>query len=137
MGKKPVQPELLQYVFDASSLINIERNRKMSLMRNARGAVLIPEKVAGEVNQPGTPLSRFILAYPEVVTPFLSAHEEHEYLRVRRQPGIHDGEASAIAVALSRKKSLVIDEKETRATGKAREHGIEALTSQEFVKRHG
>ena len=137
MGKKAVQPELIQYVFDASSLINIERSRSMGVLRSVKGAILIPEEVAGEVNVPGSPLRRFIVAYPDVVTPFVSVGERHEYLGFCSQLRvIHKGEASAMAIALSRNKILVIDEKETRATGKAREHGINVLSSQEFVRRH-
>ena len=138
MGKKPLQRELFQYVFDASSLINIERTRRMRVLRSVKGAILIPERVGREVNVPGSALRRFILAYPDVVTPFVSVGERHEYLRFCSQLRvIHEGEASAMAIALSRKKCLVIDEGETKATGKAREHGIEVLSSQEFVKQHG
>jgi predicted nucleic acid-binding protein len=137
MGKKPLQLEFFQYVFDASSLINIERSRRMRVLRSVKGAILIPERVGREVNVLGSALRRFIRACPGVVTPFASLEEEHEYLRFCRQRVIDEGEASAMAIALSRKKTLVIDERETKATGKAREHGIEVLSSQEFVKQHG
>ena len=136
MARKPFHAELIRFVFDASALINIERSGQMDRLRSIKGAVLISEKVAGEVNQRGKPLARFIRSYPEVVTGFVSAREESDYLRFRKQLEIHGGEASAMAIALNRDKCLVIDEKETKATGKAREHGIATMSSQEFIKRH-
>ena len=133
-----IQKELFQYVFDSSALINIKRNKRMEFLRKHKGGILIPEKVAQEINHPmvslDDPLRKFISKYPHVVTPFQN-NEEDEYLRIRSQPGIHDGEASAMAVALKRKHPLVIDEKDTKATGKAKNHGINTLNWQEFLKR--
>lgn len=136
MAKRPFQPELFQYVFDASSLINIERSRKMVQLRSLKGAVLIPKKVAEEVSQPNSPLARFVSSYPGVVTPFMTAQEEDDYLRFCSQRVIDQGEASAMAIALNRNKQLVIDERETKATGKAKEHGIKTLSSQDFINQH-
>jgi predicted nucleic acid-binding protein len=133
-----IQKELFQYVFDTSALINIKRNRKMKFLQKRKGGILIPEKVAEEINHPmvhiDDPLRKFISKYPEVVTSFEN-NEEDGYLRIRSQPGIHDGEASAMAIALKRNHPLVIDEKDTKATGKARNHGINTLNWQEFLER--
>ena len=133
-----IQKELFQYVFDSSALINIKRNSKMRFLQRRKGAILIPEKVAQEINHPmvrlDDPLRKFISKYPQVVTQFQN-NEGDEYLRIRSQPGIHDGEASAMAVAVKRKHPLVIDEKDTKATGKAKNHGINTLNWQEFLKR--
>jgi len=125
-----LQRELFQFVFDASSLINIERNRKIGKLRRAKGAVLIPEKVAKEVNMPNSPLHRFINRYPQVVTPF-QANEEEVYLKVRSQIGIDDGEAAAIAVALKRSLPLVIDD--MKGKNKSENHGIKTLGWQDFI----
>lgn len=125
-----LQQELFQFVFDASSLINIERNRKIGKLRRAKGAVLIPEKVAKEVNMPNSPLHRFINRYPQVVTPF-QANEEELYLKVRSQIGIDDGEAAAIAVALKRNLPLVIDDMKGKT--KSENHGIKTLGWQDFI----
>jgi len=122
-----------QYVFDACSLINIERNKKMTWLRKRKGEVLIPDKVAFEVNQPNSPLHRFISRYPGIVTQFQN-NEEEEYLRIRRQAGIHVGEAAAIAIALKRNLPLVTDDK--RGKAKAEELGIKKiLTCDEFFKK--
>lgn len=127
-----LEPDLFQLVFDASSLINIERNRKITLIRKLKEQILIPEKVAQEVNLPNSPLHRFILRYPDVVTPF-QHNEEEEYLRIRSQVGIDDGEAAAIAIALTRDLPLVIDDKKGRA--KAGGHGIKTASWEDFINR--
>jgi predicted nucleic acid-binding protein len=124
------QKSLFQYLFDSSSLINIERSKKMTVLRKRRGEVLIPEKVAAEVNQPNTPLHRFISKFYQVVIQFQN-NEEQEYLRVRSQIGIDDGEAAAIAMAIKRQLPLVIDDKKGRE--KAENHGVRILSWQDFI----
>lgn len=125
------QKSLFQYIFDSSSLINIERNKGMTILRKRRGEVLIPEKVAVEVNQPNTPLHRFISKFNQVVTRFQN-NEEQEYLRVRSQIGIDDGEAAAIAMAIKRRLPLVIDDRKGKK--KAESHGVRTLAWQDFVQ---
>jgi len=132
------QKELFQYVFDTSALINLKRNKKMRFLQKRKGGILIPEKVAQEINHPMVPvhdpLRKFILRHPQVITQFLN-NEADEYLRIRSQPGIHGGKASAMAIALKRNLPLVIDEKDTKATGKARNHGINTINWQQFLGR--
>lgn len=131
MGR--VSLSLIRYVFDSSALINIERDRKsFNRLRRRIGEVVLPEKVAKEVMTPGSPLERLLRQNPDVVIAFTSKEEE-PYLRVRSQPGIHDAEAAAIALALSQKLPLVIDESERKARGKAKNHGIRCLSSQDFI----
>ena len=125
------EKSLFQYLFDSSSLINIERNKKMTILRKRRGEVLIPEKVATEINQPNTPLHRFISKFYQVVTQFQN-NEEEEYLRVRSQVGIDDGEAAAIAMAVKRRLPLVIDDKKGKK--KAENHDVQTFAWQDFVK---
>jgi len=126
-----IQEELFQYVFDASSLINIERQKKMGELRKRKRGILIPEKVAVEVNMPNSPLHKFISKYPGVVTSFQKTEEE-EYLRVRSQIGIDDGEAAAIAISTNRRLPLVIDDKKGKT--KAENHGVKTLSWQDFLK---
>jgi len=139
MKKKDFARELWEYVVDSTSLINIERNKGIKALRDRKGAILISKKVEYEVAHdpkiPKTdPLRRFVLANPQIVTEFQN-NEEEEYLRILGQPGIDEGEASAIAIASRRKLPLVIDERETKATGKARNHGVTTLGWQEFVRK--
>jgi predicted nucleic acid-binding protein len=125
-----LQQGLFRYVFDASSLINIERNRKIGKLRKAKGAVLIPEKVAQEVNMPNSPLHRFITKYPHVITLF-QKNEEDEYLKIRSQIGIDDGEAAAITIALMRKLPIVIDD--LKGKRKSENHGVKTVSWQDYI----
>ena len=125
------EKSLFQYLFDSSSLINIERNKRMTILRKRRGEVLIPEKVAAEVNQPNTPLHRFISKFHQVVTQFQN-NEEEEYLRVRSQVGIDDGEAAAISMAIKRRLPLVIDDKKGKE--KAESHDVQTFAWRDFVE---
>ena len=82
---------LFQYVFDSSSPIDIERNKRMNCLRKRHAEVILPEKVAEEVKQPRrSPLKTFIDRYPNVVTEFTPAEEE-QYLRMVKQRGIDEG----------------------------------------------
>ena len=138
MKKKGFARGLWQYVIDSSSLINIEQNRGVRTLGQRREAILISEKVAYEVAWDPKilktdPLRQFVMANPQIVTQFQN-NEEEEYLMVLRQPGIDEGEASVIAIASKRHLPLVIDERDTKATGKAKNHGVDTLSWQNFLK---
>jgi predicted nucleic acid-binding protein len=137
MKKKSFTLEFWQCVMDSSSLINIEHKAGIKALEKRKGGILIPEQVAYEVAfdprvSRTDPLRKFVERYPELVTSF-QGEEEEEYLRIASQPGIGPGEASAMAIALKRKLPLVIDEKETKARGKAKNHGIRTLSGQDFI----
>lgn len=127
---KPLPGSLFQYVFDSSSLIEIERRRYIRHLRILRDFMILPEKVAKEVSQPGTPLKRFLDRYLGIVIR-LRPEEERRYLEIRRQPGIHDPDAEAIALALSCRHPLVIEDKKARS--KAENHGIKCLRWHELL----
>ena len=138
MKKKAFTPEFWQYLLDSSSLINIEQTAGVKLLEQRRGAILVSEWVAYEVAYDPKvtktdPLRQFVLRNPQVITQFQD-NEEDECLQILRQPGIDPGEASAMAIALKRKLPLVIDERDTKATGKAKNHGITTLSWQEFLR---
>jgi predicted nucleic acid-binding protein len=130
MKKKTFNPSFFQHVFDASSLINIEAKNKIGDLRKRIDEIVIPQKVAYEIDLPHTPLAGLIKRYPEVVAQFRD-DEETEYLRIRSQPGIHDGEASAITIALKRNLPLVIDDRKGKQ--KAENHGIKTLDWTAFL----
>ncbi len=139
MKRKAFTPEFWQYVIDSSSLINIEQKVGVSSLEQRKGAILISERVSYEVaHHPKVrktdPLRQFILKNPQVVTQF-DDDEETEYLKILQQQGMDSGEASAMAIALKRNLTLIIDERNTKATGKANNHGIKTLRWQEFLKR--
>jgi len=138
MKKKNFARGLWQYVIDSSSLINIEQNRGVRTLGQRRGAILISERVAYEVAWDPKilktdPLRQFVMANPQIVTQFQN-NEEEEYLRILLQPGIDPGEASVIAIASKRHLPLVIDERDTKATGKAKNHGVDTLRWQKFLE---
>ena len=138
MRKKGLARQLWQYVIDSSSLINIEQNRGVGDLKRRRAAILISERVEYEVARDpkilkADRLRQFVLDNPQIVTPFQN-DEEMEYLRILRQPGIDPGEASVIAIASKRQLPLVIDERDTKASGKARNHGIDTLRWQKFLE---
>lgn len=138
MKKKGFARGLWQYVIDSSSLINIEQNRGVRTLGQRREAILISEKVAYEVAWDPKilktdPLRQFVMANPQIVTQFQN-NEEEEYLRILLQPGIDEGEASVIAIASKRHLPLVIDERDTKATGKAKNHGVNTLRWQKFLE---
>jgi predicted nucleic acid-binding protein len=121
---------------DSSALINIQRKRGVEYLKRRKGAILLPKQVEYEVAldprvKKRYPLRQFVLKNPNIVTQFRD-DEDEEFLKILRQPEIDDGEAAAIAIALKRGLPLVIDERNTKATGKARNHGIKVLKSEEF-----
>jgi len=59
--------------------------------------------------------------------------EENEYLRIRSQPGIHDGEAAAIAISVIRGLPLIIDDKKGKE--KAKSHQIQTSSWEDFLRR--
>jgi predicted nucleic acid-binding protein len=121
---------LFPKVFDASSLIEIERAKRIKSLRSRRDEVIFPRPVANEIARWRSPLKKFIEKYPEVIRE-LSPTEQRRYLELRRDPNIDKGEAAAIAMAESRGYPLVIDDK--RAKRKAEELGIRCLGWREFV----
>jgi len=136
--KKAFAQGFWQYIVDSSSLINIEKNESVRALELRKGAILISERVAYEVaDDPKIlktdPLRKFVSGNPQVITQFQD-NEEEEYLRILRQQGIDPGEASVMAIALKRRLPLVIDERDTKATGKANNHGIKTLSWQKFLR---
>lgn len=138
MKKGKFAREFWQYVIDSCSLINIEHKSGVRALKQRRGALLISEKIAFEVAyhpavRKTDPLRQFVAENPQIVTPFQDS-EEDEYLRILLQPGIDEGEASVIAIASKRHLPLVIDERDTKATGKAKNHGVSTLSWQKFLE---
>ena len=124
------------YVFNASSLINLERNKSLRVLEQLAQSrrLVIPDRVAREVNAPRNPLESWLSRNRKTVTGLLP-EEGTLYLQYLRQthPKIHDGEAAALAVAAHRGCTVVIDDRS--ALQKAAEHNISHLTSGAFLQR--
>jgi len=86
--------------------------------------------VAREVNQPRTPLQKWLAENSDRIARFLP-EEGSLYLEFLRQPQIHDGEAAAIAIALNRRGALVTNDQ--AAGAKADAHGVSAMGTQQFL----
>lgn len=138
MKKKTFNREFWQYVVDSCSLINIEQKEGVKTLERRKGAILISDRIAYEVARDPRinktdPLRQFVLRNPQMITQFQD-NEGEEYLRILKQRGIDPGEASAMAITLKRKLPLIIDERDTKATGKAKNHGIKTLSWREFLR---
>lgn len=120
------------YVFDSSSLIQLERGGNLLVLTKLAERTIVPQRVAREVNQPRTPLERWLRENPRSVTPFLP-QEGSLYLALLRQPEIHDGEAAAIAIALHREATLVTDDVPARR--KAAGRAVPCVGTQEFLAK--
>lgn len=124
------------YVFNSSSLIKLERSKGLRVLYllEGEGRVIVPHRVAREVNKPRKPLETWLKRNPKSVKQFLP-EEGRLYLEFLRQtqPKIHDGEAAALAIALHRGCTLVADDGPTME--KARQHGVECIDTRELLGR--
>ena len=124
------------YVFDASSLINLERQNKLWHLSQHGDLVVIHPRIAREVTRnPRSDLAEWIAKHPSIITYTFLPQENELYFRLRQQkiPKIHDPEAIAIAIAWYRKGILVCDDNHARQ--KANRHGVSCLTANEFVEK--
>jgi predicted nucleic acid-binding protein len=122
-----VQGFLFHCVHDASSLIQLERSgrRGMLALRRRNQEVVITRRVVGEVaGVKSSPLARFLRLYPHVITD-LDEAEERLCLMALQVPGMDPGEASAVAVAMSRQMTLVCEDGPARRV--ARELGLRVM----------
>lgn len=74
-------------------------------------------------------MQKWLAQNPDRVARFLP-EEGSLYLEFLRQPQIHDGEAAAIAIALTRSPALVTSDQ--AASRKADAHGVHAMGTQQF-----
>lgn len=139
MIRKALEPSLWQCVVDADALINIQSKHGIEKLERLKGSLLITEQVEFDVAKHhkiprSDPLRKFVERNPNIVTKF-EGDEEQEYLQIRAtHPHLGAGEASSMAVALKRNLTFVTDEKETKATGRAKHLGIKTINSEDFVK---
>jgi len=122
------------FVFDSSALIDMERSRDLTQLRDPGTSVWVPDRVAREVEQPGSRLGEWVRRNPRVVTRFETGPESSLYIRLLRQttPKLHDGEAAAIAIAATRRATLVTNDKASKR--KASEFHVRYVTHQAFLR---
>jgi predicted nucleic acid-binding protein len=106
-------------VFEASSLIELERRKLLRKLTSLGSRVVIPIRVARDINNPNvpksSPLRQWLQQHSSVITRFQTAAENELYMRLlvtRRKLG--DGEDSAIAIAFCRALTLVVEDQAAR-----------------------
>jgi predicted nucleic acid-binding protein len=133
--------ERLPYVIDATSLINLEKYVPLWNFPPPGGSIIITRIVAEDEIKVGSFIYRDWLQSGKLED--LQGPEEgifyelrkQEFITIdgRRQPvQIHDGEASAIAIAVHRHCILVTDDE--GAKRKAKLHNVTPLSWQGFYK---
>jgi len=124
------------YIFDASSLINLERQNKLWHLSEHGDLVVIHYRIAKEVTKsPRSGLAEWITRRPDRITRTFLTQEGELYIRLRQQrtPKIQDPDAIAIAIAWYRKGILVCDD--NPALRKANHYGVTCLTVDQFVQK--
>ena len=120
------------YVFDSSSLIDVERSRNLRKIPVEPGAVVIPQRVFSEVNKPGTPIATWLRRNRLAPTQFLPDEGSH-YLRLKRDhTGLGDGEAAAIAIAVQRRGTVVTEDR--LATTIAEAQGARCVNTEGYFR---
>ena len=124
------------YVFDASSLINLERQNKLWHLSEYGDLVVIHYRIAKEVTKdPRSRLSEWINKHPSIISYTFLPQESELYISLRQQkiPKVQDPDAIAIAIAWYRKGILVCDD--NPALQKANHHGVTYLTADQFMQK--
>lgn len=122
------------YIFDASALINLERQNKLWHLSEHGDSVVIHYRIAKEVTKsPRSDLAGWIARHPRIITRTFLPKEGELYISLRQQrtPKIQDPDAIAIAIAWYRKGILVCDD--NTALQKANHHGVNCITVDQFV----
>lgn len=124
------------YIFDASSLINLERQNKLWHLTEHGDSVVIHERIEKEVTKnPRSDLSGWISKHPKAITHTFLTEEGQLYIKLRQQktPKIHDPDAIAIVIAWYRSGILVCDD--NAALQKANHYDVTCLTVDQFIQK--
>ena len=124
------------YVFDTSSLIEIERNHNgLKHMPDQPGKwLVVPSKVAREVNSEGAPAdTRNWLRSGKFAT-FNVDTERRLFMEIRiRERLLSDADIEGIVIAYHRRGTYVVEEK--LATSVAKTLGVRTLKAAEFLHK--
>jgi predicted nucleic acid-binding protein len=118
------------YVLDACSLIHIERRSDLKYLPQPDSRMFVPDRVAREVNKPGTRLHTWLKRHPKAITRFVG-EEGRLYLLFLRE-GLDDGEAAALAMAEQRSATLVTDDKAARNLAVSR--GVQSDDTETYLR---
>ncbi len=124
------------YVFDTSSLIEIERGHNgLKLMPDQPGKwLVVPSKVAKEVNSEGAPVDTKNWLRSGRPSTFSVDDERRLFMQIRRQETLlSDADIEGIVIAYHRKGMYVVEE--GRATSVARGLGVNTMNARQFLDK--
>lgn len=129
-GTLPSQPPC--YVFDSSSLIQLERSHRLRDVPGHPGAwLVVPSRVAKEVNKRGTRLATWLGG--SKVANFVVESEGQLFLKLRQQERLlSDADIQGIVIAIHRGGAYVVEERAARRV--AERLGVRCLNAEEFLQ---
>lgn len=124
------------YVFDASSLIELERRRNgkgLKDMPDRPGRwLVVPLKVARQMNSKGAPIeTRAWLASGQAAV-FTCDDERRQFMKIRVQEKLlEDADIQGVVIAYHRKCTYVVDEGKARMVAKTL--GVRCISARHFL----
>ena len=131
--------ESLCYVFDASSLIEIElegsHGKGLKQMPDYPGKwLVVPSKVAREANSEGAPADTKNWLRSGKLSTFNVDSERRLFMKIRAQERLlSDADIEGIVLAYHRKGTYVVEE--GLATGVAKRLGINTMNAKQFLDK--
>ena len=132
-GGPDLQPPC--YVFDTSSLIELERSDGLRHMPDYPGKwIVVPSKVAKQLNSEGAPRETKKWINNGKLAKFSVNSEEVLYMKLRVQEKLlEDPDIQGIVIAYHRKGTYVVEEE--LATSVAQNLGVITLKAAEFMHK--
>lgn len=130
MAEKPA-PRHSRYVFDSSSLINLEHSSELKLLSKPGNLLIVPSRVAKEINKRGSRLGTWLkkgkVAY------FLVDSENQLFMKLRvSEKALSDADIQGIVIARQRNATYVVEEAAARKV--AEELGVRCINAADFMK---
>lgn len=123
-------PKPLRYVFDSSSLINLERSRELRRLSTPGNSLLVPSRVAKEVSKGTSPLATWLRKGK--VAKFVVDGENQLFMKIRLQEKLlSDADIQGIVIAQQRKATYVVDEAAARKV--AQNLGVRCINAEDFM----
>lgn len=124
-------PQHLRYVFDSSSLINLERSRELKRLSIPGISLIIPSRVAKEVSRGASPLATWLKKGK--VANFVVDSENQLFMKMRLEEQLlSDADIQGIVIANQRKATYVLEEKAARRV--AENLGVRCLNTKDFLR---
>lgn len=124
-------PKPPRYVFDSSSLINLERSRDLKRLSTPGNSLIVPSRVAKEVSKGTSPLATWLRKGN--VANFIVDGENQLFMKIRVQEKLlSDADIQGIVIAQQRKATYVVDEAAAKRV--AETLGVRCLKTNDFLK---